>query len=146
MGKQCEAILFLPKVIEKFPFPIVVNTAVLKLAVLFKHRYNTKLPALTHSPQIVRHAILEAFGTPSVTTHLSMVSNLEQVLGQIIMVYQSNDPLARAVCLLTLGQLAPVASDRVDVHHMLLKSLQAQNAFEQSASIKAATSFGYRNV
>lgn len=70
-----------------------------------------------------------------------MVSNLEQVLGQVIVVYQSNDPLARAVCLLTLGQLATIAHDRVDIHHMLLKSLQAQNSFEQNASIKAASSF-----
>lgn len=70
-----------------------------------------------------------------------MVSNLDQVLGQIMMVYQSNDPLARAVCLLTLGQLAPVAHNRIDIHHILLKSLQAQNSEEQNASIKASTSF-----
>jgi hypothetical protein len=72
-----------------------------------------------------------------------MVSNLEQVLGQIIAVYQSNDPLARAVCLLTLGKMALVAHDRVDIHHMLLKSLQAQNPSEQNASIEASTTFGY---
>lgn len=39
VGKQCEAILFLTKIIAKFPFPIVVNTAVLKLASVFKNRF-----------------------------------------------------------------------------------------------------------
>jgi hypothetical protein len=40
IGKQCETILFTPQVIELFPFPIVVNTIVSKLASLFNTRYS----------------------------------------------------------------------------------------------------------
>lgn len=42
VGKQCEAIVFITKVIEKFPLPIIVNTSMLKLSSLFKNRFVRK--------------------------------------------------------------------------------------------------------
>jgi hypothetical protein len=39
IGKQCEAILLTPQVAETFPYPIVVNTIVAKLANIFNTWY-----------------------------------------------------------------------------------------------------------
>lgn len=39
IGKQCEAILITPHITDMHPFPIVVNTVVMKLAALFHLRF-----------------------------------------------------------------------------------------------------------
>jgi len=35
-GEQCEAIVRFPGLFEKYPFPILINTALLKLADVFR--------------------------------------------------------------------------------------------------------------
>ena len=35
-GEQCEAIVRFPRLFEKYPFPILINSAFLKLADLFR--------------------------------------------------------------------------------------------------------------
>ncbi|XP_035205137.1 integrator complex subunit 7-like [Stegodyphus dumicola] len=36
VGEQCEAIVRFPRLFEKYPFPILINSACLKLAELFR--------------------------------------------------------------------------------------------------------------
>lgn len=37
VGEQCEAIVRFPKVFEKYPFPILINSSFLKLAEFFQN-------------------------------------------------------------------------------------------------------------
>ncbi len=39
MGEQCEAIVKFPVLIERFPFPVVINSAFLKIADVFRTGY-----------------------------------------------------------------------------------------------------------
>lgn len=36
VGEQCEAIVRFPRLFEKYPFPILINSACLKIAELFR--------------------------------------------------------------------------------------------------------------
>ena len=39
VGDQCESIIFFAKLIARYPFPIIVNTTLLKLSELFRNGY-----------------------------------------------------------------------------------------------------------
>lgn len=39
IGEQCEAIVRFPKLFEKYPFPILINASLLKLADVFRIGY-----------------------------------------------------------------------------------------------------------
>ncbi len=39
IGEQCEAIVRFPRLFEKYPFPILINSALLKLAEVFRTGY-----------------------------------------------------------------------------------------------------------
>lgn len=39
IGDQCEAIVRFPKLFEKYPFPILINSSFLKLAEFFRYGY-----------------------------------------------------------------------------------------------------------
>lgn len=47
IGDQCESIAFFARLIAQYPFAVVVNTAVLKLADLFRQRYASFSAILT---------------------------------------------------------------------------------------------------
>lgn len=36
LGEQCEAVVLFPKLFQKYPFPILINSAFLKLADIFR--------------------------------------------------------------------------------------------------------------
>lgn len=39
LGEQCEAVVLFPKLFQKYPFPILINSAFLKLADIFRLGY-----------------------------------------------------------------------------------------------------------
>ena len=39
VGVQCEAVVQFPKLFEKYPFPILINSAFLRLADVFRSGY-----------------------------------------------------------------------------------------------------------
>uniref|UniRef100_A0A3P9ATT3 Integrator complex subunit 7 N-terminal domain-containing protein n=1 Tax=Maylandia zebra TaxID=106582 RepID=A0A3P9ATT3_9CICH len=40
LGEQCEAVVLFPKLFQKYPFPILINSAFLKLADIFRLGYD----------------------------------------------------------------------------------------------------------
>jgi hypothetical protein len=105
---------------------------------------------------VVRHTILSALSSVSLSSRLSMISNIEECIAQIMAVHHSNDSsglfrllilliyfinlvaysLARAMAVLAFGNFAPIIADNVRVQHALLRSLNSHHACEQSASIE----------
>ncbi|KAK2150441.1 hypothetical protein LSH36_405g02019 [Paralvinella palmiformis] len=91
-GEQCEAIVRFPRLFEKYPFPILINSAFLKLADLFRVGSN-----------FLRHCILKV--TQQSEKHLDRILNVDEFLRRIYMVMHSNDPVARAITLSIINGL-----------------------------------------
>ena len=58
---------------------------------------------------------------------------------RVITVINSNDPVARALTLRTLGALSPIIPERKPVHHKVRCGLDSQDSVELEAAIYAAT-------
>lgn len=64
LGEQCEAVVLFPKLFQKYPFPILINSAFLKLADIFRLGY-------AHSQNINGLPILMIAGNLNACTTLS---------------------------------------------------------------------------
>mmetsp|Transcript_1879 Transcript_1879/g.2861 ORF Transcript_1879/g.2861 Transcript_1879/m.2861 type:complete len:588 (+) Transcript_1879:42-1805(+) len=110
LSEQCEAIVLFGRLVNQQPVPVIVNTALLKLADVFRNSNN-----------LVRLCILTVIQQSE--PHFSKVLNVGQLLKRLTVVLQSNDPVARALTLRTLGAMASLLSKRTDVHHKMLTCL-----------------------
>ncbi|KAG0021962.1 Integrator complex subunit 7 [Entomortierella chlamydospora] len=122
---QLYAIASFPHLFDEFPYPVIINAGILKLADYFRQSNN-----------IQRHAILQVFKKSQ--PHLKKVINVEETYKRISPMLQSNDPLARAITLRVLGGMATIVSDRIDVYHNVIHSLDSSEAMEVSAAVYAA--------
>ncbi|KAF9433780.1 Integrator complex subunit 7 [Entomortierella beljakovae] len=122
---QLYAIASFPHLFDEFPYPVIINAGILKLADYFRQSNN-----------IQRHAILQVFKKSQ--PHLKKVINVEETIKRISPMLQSNDPLARAITLRVLGGMATIVSDRIDVYHNVIHSLDSSEAMEVSAAVYAA--------
>ncbi|XP_057376792.1 integrator complex subunit 7-like [Daphnia carinata] len=128
IGEQCEAIVRFPRLFEKYPFPILINSALLKLAEVF--RTGTNFPRL---------CVLRVCQQSE--KHLDKILNVDEFVKRIFTVIHSNDPIARSLALRTLGSMAIIISDRKSVHHSIRDSLDSHDAVELEAAIYAASKF-----
>ncbi|XP_022784307.1 integrator complex subunit 7-like [Stylophora pistillata] len=103
-GEQCEAIVRFPELFEKYPFPILINSAQLKLADVFRIGSN-----------FLRLCILKVIQQSD--KHLDKILNVDEFLKRIYSVIHSNDPVARAITVRVLGSIACIVSERKNVHH-----------------------------
>ena len=132
MGEQCEAIVRFPNLFEKYPFPILINSAFLKLADVFRTSTNfLRIWVLRVCQQSERH--------------LDKIINVDEFVRRIFSVIHSNDPMARALTLRTLGSLSTLIPERKHVHHSIRVSLDSSDSVEVSAAIYAATCFAKRS-
>ncbi|MCL4126926.1 UNVERIFIED_CONTAM: hypothetical protein GTU68_042489, partial [Idotea baltica] len=81
IGEQCEAISRFPALFEKYPFPILINSALLKLAEVFRQ----EIPG----SNFVRVCVVEVIETCG--KHLDKLINIEEFLSRITAVMHSND-------------------------------------------------------
>ncbi|XP_071449800.1 integrator complex subunit 7 [Hetaerina americana] len=128
VGEQCEAIVRFPRLFEKFPFPILINSSLLKLADVFRVGNN-----------FLRVWVLRVCQQSE--KHLDKILNVDEFVRRIFSVIHSNDPVARALTLLTLGSVAGVIPERQQVHHGIRRSLDSRDAVEVEAAIQAALQF-----
>ncbi|XP_074662713.1 integrator complex subunit 7-like [Tubulanus polymorphus] len=127
-GEQCEAIVKFPRLFEKYPFPILINSAFLKLADVFRTGSN-----------FLRLCILKV--TQQCQRHLDKIINVDEFIRRIFSVIHSNDAVARSLTLRTLGSMAAIIPERKNVHHSIVSSLDSHDAVELEAAIKAAAQF-----
>ena len=86
LGEQSEAIVRFPGLFAKYPFPILINSALLKLADIFRQSSNfIKLCVLRVVQQSERH--------------LDKITNVDEFVKRVSTVLHSNDPVARALTL-----------------------------------------------
>ena len=86
LGEQSEAIVRFPRLFTKYPFPILINSALLKLADIFRQSSNfIKLCVLRVVQQSERH--------------LDKITNVDEFVKRVSTVLHSNDPVARALTL-----------------------------------------------
>ena len=131
LGEQSEAIVRFPRLFAKYPFPILINSALLKLADIFRQSSNfIKLCVLRVVQQSERH--------------LDKITNVDEFVKRISTVLHSNDPVARALTLRMLGSMAVIIPERKQAHHSVRNALehsQDSNNVEFQAAIFAAGKF-----
>lgn len=132
LGEQAEAIVRFPRLFAKYPFPILINSALLKLADVFRQGSNfLKLCVLS----VVRQS----------ERHLDKITNVDEFIKRIFAVIHSNDPVARALTLRTLGAVASIIPERKQAHHNIRHALDSQDNVELRAAIYAASRFAARS-
>lgn len=128
VGEQCEAIVRFPRLIEKYPFPILINSSFLKLADVFRLGNN-----------FLRLWVLRV--CQQTEKHIDKILNIDEFVRRIYSVIHSNDPVARGLTLRTLGSVARIIPERGQVHHSIRTSLDSHNAVEVESAIYAAAQF-----
>lgn len=128
LGEQCEAVVLFPKLFLKYPFPILINSAFLKLADIFRLGNN-----------FLRLCVLKV--TQQSEKHLEKILNVDEFVKRVFSVIHSNDPVARAITLRMLGSLASIIPERKNAHHSIRQSLDSHDNVEVEAAIFAAASF-----
>ncbi|CAH1119366.1 unnamed protein product [Phaedon cochleariae] len=128
VGEQCEAIVRFPKLFEKYPFPILINASLLKLADVFRMGNN-----------FLRLCVLRVCQQSE--KHLDKISNVDEFVRRVYSVIHSNDPIARAVTLRIFGAVAAIIPERQQIHHCIRSSLDSHDSVEVEAAIYAAIQF-----
>nr|BAE91321.1 unnamed protein product [Macaca fascicularis] len=125
LGEQCEAVVRFPRLFQKYPFPILINSAFLKLADVFRVGNN-----------FLRLCVLKV--TQQSEKHLEKILNVDEFVKRIFSVIHSNDPVARAITLRMLGSLASIIPERKNAHHSIRQSLDSHDNVEVEAAVFAA--------
>ncbi|XP_050514546.1 integrator complex subunit 7 isoform X1 [Diabrotica virgifera virgifera] len=128
VGEQCEAIVRFPKLFEKYPFPILINASLLKLADVFRMGNN-----------FLRLCVLRVCQQSE--KHLDKISNVDEFVRRIYSVIHSNDPIARAVTLRIFGAVAAIIPERQQIHHCIRSSLDSHDSVEVEAAVYGAVQF-----
>ncbi|MGH0118045.1 UNVERIFIED_CONTAM: hypothetical protein FKN15_052050 [Acipenser sinensis] len=128
LGEQCEAVVRFPRLFQKYPFPILINSAFLKLADIFRLGNN-----------FLRLCVLKV--TQQSEKHLEKILNVDEFVKRIFSVIHSNDPVARAITLRMLGSMASIIPERKNAHHSIRQSLDSHDNVEVEAAVYAAASF-----
>ncbi len=128
VGEQCEAIVRFPRLFEKYPFPILINSAFLKLADVFRDGSNFLRLCVVRVAQQSR-------------LHLDKILNVDEFVRRIFIVIYSNDPVARAITLRVLGSIAGIIAEKKDVHHSIHNGLDSHDRVELESAIYAASCF-----
>jgi len=131
-GEQAEAIVRFPHLFSQYPFPILINSGMLKLAELFRQGSN-----------FLKLCVLRVCQQSSL--HLDKVTSVDELVRRVITVINSNDPVARALTLRVLGSIAAIIPERKAVHHKVRCSLDSQDQVELYAAIYAANKFAARS-
>lgn len=73
--------------------------------------------------------------------HLEKILNVDEFVKRIFTVMHTNDPVARALTLRTLGAVSGVIPEKQQVHHAIRRSLDSHDSVEVEAAIQASVQF-----
>uniref|UniRef100_A0A4W5NXG1 Integrator complex subunit 7 N-terminal domain-containing protein n=1 Tax=Hucho hucho TaxID=62062 RepID=A0A4W5NXG1_9TELE len=125
---QCEAVVLFPKLFQQYNFPILINSAFLKLADIFRLGNN-----------FLHLCVLKV--TQQSKKHLEKILNVGEFVKRVFSVIHSkpsNDPVTRAITLRMLGSLATFIPERKNAHHSVHQSLDSHDNVEVEAAIFAS--------
>jgi len=125
---QCEAIVRFPALFVKYPYPILVNSAFLKLADVFREGTN-----------FLKICVLKVIQESS--KHLDKILNVDEIVRRVYSVIHANDPVARAITLRVFGSISSIISDRKNIHFSIRSSLDSHDQVEVEAAIFATKAF-----
>lgn len=128
IGEQSEAVARFTRLFHRHPLPVLINSACLKLAETFRLGSN-----------FIRIQICEVFERNQDQLH--KIYNIDDFYMSIFTVTTSNDPIARSLALLTLGNIAPIVSEYKSIHHCIDSSLDSKLDCELNAAITCAASY-----
>ncbi|GAB0091802.1 Integrator complex subunit 7 [Sergentomyia squamirostris] len=128
VGEQCEAIVRFPKLFEKYPFPILINSSFLKLAEFFQNGSN-----------LLRLWVLRVCQQSE--KHLDKILSVDEFVKRIFFVTHSNNPIERALAIRTLGAVARIIPEKQQVHHAIRQALDSHDMVEVEAAINASVQF-----
>eukprot|EP00794_Sanderia_malayensis_P020330 gene20330-22330_t len=126
--EQCEAIVRFPALFSKYPYPILVNSAFLKLADVFRGGTN-----------FLKICVLKVIQESS--KHLDKILNVDESIRKFYSVIHANDPVARAITLRVFGSISTIVSDRKNIHYSIQNSLDSHDPVEVEAAIFATKCF-----
>ncbi|KAI9255143.1 hypothetical protein BDA99DRAFT_517994 [Phascolomyces articulosus] len=133
-GIQIHALAMFADVFNQFPYPVVINAAILKLADWFRTSNN-----------VIKFHIYKVF--KQADQHLIKVINVEESMRRILPVLNSNDTVSRALALRVLGCMSVIIANKVDVQHAVLQRLEeATDRAEAEAAIWAADRFCAQSI
>lgn len=122
--------------IEKFatylrdnPFPVFVNTAVIRICEIFRDSASNAL----------RLCIVRVMGECS--AELGLVFSKEEVARRILIVSHANDPLARSLTLQMLAKFSSILAENKQVHHLIVTSIDSEEPQERAAAIVATNAY-----
>ncbi|CAH8475640.1 unnamed protein product [Schistosoma turkestanicum] len=124
IGIQCKTIAQFPSVLEKYPFPVVINSILLKITQIFCNGNN-----------YLRLCILRA--CTECRTHFKKLTVCEDIIRKLLPFTESNDPTVRALTLRLFGILHEITRDHLGVHHAILKQIESHYEVESDAAIWA---------
>ncbi|XP_053211694.1 integrator complex subunit 7-like [Panonychus citri] len=133
MGEECEAIVGFPWLFIRYPFPILINSASLKLADVFRNGSN-------FSRLLILKVIHES------EKHLDKIINMDEFVRRLFTVTYSNDPIARSITLRALASVSCIIAERKNIHHVIRHSLDAEDKTESLSAVEAAAAFSKRSV
>ncbi|CAL8071080.1 unnamed protein product [Calicophoron daubneyi] len=125
LGEQCKAIAQFPDLLEKYPFPVVVNSIFLKITQVF-----------CDSNNYIRLCILRACN--ECRPHLGKLTVCDDIVRKLMPFTASNDPTARALTLRLFGTLSRITREHTGVHHAILKQIESHYEVESDAAIWAS--------
>ncbi|KAG2219409.1 hypothetical protein INT45_010600, partial [Circinella minor] len=133
-GVQIHALAMFAEIFNQFPYPVVINAAILKLADWFRASNN-----------VIKFHIYKVF--KQADQHLIKVINVEESMRRILPVLNSNDSVSRSLALRVLGCMSVIIANKVDVQHAVLQRLEeATDRTEAEAAIWAADRFCAQSV
>ncbi|CAH8505016.1 unnamed protein product [Schistosoma rodhaini] len=124
LGIQCKTIAQFPSVLEKYPFPVVINSILLKITQIFCDGNN-----------YLRLCILRA--CTECRTHFKKLTVCEDIIRKLLPFTESNDPTVRALTLRLFGILNEITRDHLGVHHAILKQIESHYEVESDAAVWA---------
>ncbi|CAH8500912.1 unnamed protein product [Schistosoma bovis] len=124
LGIQCKTIAQFPSVLEKYPFPVVINSILLKITQIFCDGNN-----------YLRLCILRA--CTECRAHFKKLTVCEDIIRKLLPFTESNDPTVRALTLRLFGILNEITRDHLGVHHAILKQIESHYEVESDAAVWA---------
>ncbi|KAH7726376.1 integrator complex subunit 7-like [Aphelenchoides avenae] len=114
------------------PFPLFVNTVLVRLAEAFQGD--------AEFMNVVRLRIVRT--VKECGSNIRVAFSSDEIVRRIMKVSHSNDYKARSLTLLFLEALAPIIHSNKKVHHLLIESLDSSDEIELMSAISAVAAFG----